>query len=183
LADRLGQDSVSLERVIDAAHCLRLKDRSRLDTVVDDFERRFPQLVVCVYFGVLPPGVTAGEAAIWLCENGLRQTHSGIRNGSWGLIMVLDPAAHRVGVTVGSSLAAYIPQASLEEWLRQQQYHFWHGEYVDGVEGLLGLVAKRVQAAATCRRREVDAQPKPRLGLQRAAPKPKMRPNTVEELL
>jgi hypothetical protein len=164
LAAKLGEEAVSLERIIDAAHCLRVKDRARLEGIVDDWERRFPQLLITVYLGVLPSSVTAGEAASWLLENGLRQSPQGIRNAAWAVVWVIDPAAHTLAISTGRSLAAFLPQAALEEWLRSNRFHFWHGEYVEGVSAMLELMGKVLRSTASPRRRQVTTPPRAHLG-------------------
>jgi uncharacterized membrane protein YgcG len=183
LADRLGQDAVLLDRLIDAAHCLRLRDRTRLEAALDDFERRFPQLVVCAYFGVLPQGVTAAEAAVWLCENGVRQRESGNLGGMNALVLAVDPAAHVLGIAVGAGLAIYLPQAFAEDCLRHEQFQLWHGEYAAGVVSILDRCSKKLMAAAEARRRSVSSSPKPRLGLDRmGAVQPKSVAQASEKL-
>jgi hypothetical protein len=184
LADRLGQDAVSMERVIDAAHCLRLRDRTRLDAALDDFEKRFPQIICCCYFGVLPATVNCAEAAVWMVENGVRPREGKLVGGSAAIVLVVDPSAHCLGVAIGASLAAFLPQSHIERWIGQNQYHFWHGEHVEGLMAILAEIGKTFIGAGEARRRSVTAKPMPRLGLARAkpSPSPKAQPSEVEQL-
>ena len=53
LAAYLGTEWVRLERITDAAHCLRLEESRQLEVHLDDFERQFPQSFLALYFGAV----------------------------------------------------------------------------------------------------------------------------------
>ncbi len=50
-----GANQVLLNRVHDAAHCLRKQDRDDLALTLDQLELKFPQILFCAYLGSLPP--------------------------------------------------------------------------------------------------------------------------------
>jgi hypothetical protein len=157
-----------MERVIDAASCLSVRDRAKLDALVDEFERRFPQISVCIYFGVLPAGVCADEASLWMMEQGLRQTPQGLKDGSAALVWVFDPLKQKLSVAVGAKLAAFLQESLLQNQLQQARVHFRHSEYVKGVRQMLHFMSNAFMTAATARRRQVQVGPQPNLGLAEA---------------
>jgi uncharacterized membrane protein YgcG len=165
---RLGNDAVAMERVIDAASCLSVKDRTKLDATVDDFERRFPQISVCIYFGVLPTGVSADEACVWMTEQGLRQTPQGLRDGSSAIVWVIDPCQHTLSISVGAKLAGFLSEQLLQSQLLQARVHFWHSEYLKGVRQVLQFMSHAFMTAARPRKRQIQVGPQPNLGLAEA---------------
>ena len=64
----LGDHWVRLERITDAAHCLRLDDTRLCEVMMDDFERVFPQAFFAVYLGMLPTGLNVAELGVTLDE-------------------------------------------------------------------------------------------------------------------
>src|SRR6476660_6620455 len=70
LHNYLGNQWVRLERITDAAHCLRLEDTRRVEIILDDFERSFPQAFFAVYLGTLPNNLNVAELGFWLLNQG-----------------------------------------------------------------------------------------------------------------
>lgn len=100
----LGNQWVRLERITDAAHCLRLEDSRRLEVVLDDFERAFPQAFFAVYLGILPIGLTAAELGFWLLNQGAFNTHSVGRRNDFGIVLVVDPSTRTASLTAGYAI-------------------------------------------------------------------------------
>jgi hypothetical protein len=152
---QLGTFNVSLERLTDTAHCLRLKDQQRLESILDEFERRLPQCFCSVYFGVLPQGINVAEAGFWLLNHGERSSGGVVRRGIFGIVIVIDPAAHCIGVSLGYALELLIPQRLVEALLQKVSQHLWHGEYAEAVAVVLRDIDSRIRAHGTGQRREI----------------------------
>lgn len=100
----LGSQWVRLQRVTDAAQCLRLEDHRQLEVLLNDFERTFPQLFFAAYLGVLPTSLSVSELGFWLLNQGAFETPSLTRRNDFGLLLVIDPTSRNVSLTVGYAL-------------------------------------------------------------------------------
>ena len=104
LHNYLGNQWVRLERITDAAHCLRLEDARRLEIILDDFERTYPQAFFAVYLGTLPTNLNVAELGFWLLNQGAFNTHSVSRRNDFGIVLVVDPSTKTACITLGLSL-------------------------------------------------------------------------------
>jgi uncharacterized membrane protein YgcG len=101
LRAHLGEQWVRIERVTDAAHCLRLEELRSCEVALDDFERSFPQSFLAVYLGALPAGLNVTELGFWLLNQGAFNTHLMMKRNDFGIVLVIDPVAKIVGLTLG----------------------------------------------------------------------------------
>ncbi|WP_395731952.1 TPM domain-containing protein [Prosthecobacter sp.] len=93
-----------MERITDAAHCLRLEDSRRIEIILDDFERSFPQAFFAVYLGTLPNNLSVAELGFWLLNQGAFNTHSVSRRNDFGMVLVVDPSARTACITLGYAI-------------------------------------------------------------------------------
>lgn len=100
----IGSQWVRLQRVTDAAQCLRLEDHRHLEVLLNDFERSFPQLFFAAYLGVLPASLNVSELGFWLLNQGAFETPSLIRRNDFGLLLVIDPTTRQFSLTAGYAL-------------------------------------------------------------------------------
>jgi len=126
----LGDQQVKVERLIDHARCLALKDFQRLEHCLDEFERRFPQIHAIVFLGGLLPGVSAAEAGFWLLNQGVCARPSGTMPNRWGLAFIIDPVERRAGLSMGYALEACLPAGFGSEMLQRAAVHLAHDEHV-----------------------------------------------------
>ena len=157
LTPLLGHQWVRLERLIDAAHCLRLKDSRKLEAVLDEFERRFPQSFVAVYLGVLPHGLNVVELGFWLLNYGAFSTHEMSKRNDFGIIIVIDPATHLVGISLGYAIEQVIPAKELAQILQAMTDRLWHSEYRQAVELAVKRIDKRLRSQGRCMPRTIDS--------------------------
>lgn len=107
LHNYLGNQWVRLERITDAVHCLRLEDTRRLEIILDDFERSFPQAFFAVYLGSLPSSLNVAELGFWLLNQGAFNTPSVSRRNDFGIVLVVDPSAQTASITLGYAIEKY----------------------------------------------------------------------------
>jgi len=107
LANYLGGHWVRLERITDACRCLRLDDLRRIEVLMDDFERVFPQAFFAVYFGVMPLGLNVSELGFWLLNQGAFNTPSIQKRNDFGTVMVVDPETKSFALSLGYSIEAF----------------------------------------------------------------------------
>jgi hypothetical protein len=143
----LGAQWVRLERLTDSAHCLRLRDHRRLDAMLDDFGRQFPQVFLAVYFGVLPVGLTVSEAGFWLLNHAAFSTHDVAKRNDFGLVIVVDPAQGAAGISLGYCLEQVLGEGFLEMTLAKASAHFSRSEHGAALEMIIPRLAAKLRAA------------------------------------
>ena len=171
--ERLGSHAVVINRLVDTQHLLRLRDSVRLEALLDEFERRFPQAFCTVFLGVLPSGVSAGEGGFWLLNHGVRTCHEVVRPSSHGIAIVIDPSTHEASLSLGYAIEGIITSDKANDLLRRISPALWHGDHVRAisklVSGLDALLRKQGQASTRPSLTGVK-KPKSLFGFERAMP-------------
>lgn len=165
----LGDQQVKVERLIDHARCLPLRDFQRLEHCLDEFERRFPQIHVVVFLGGLLNGVTAAEAGFWLLNQGVCSRPAGRLPNRWGMAIIIDPVERRAGLAMGYALEACVPAGFGTELLQRAAVHLAHDEHVRAVDALLAALGRKLRSLGSAQRRLVTSGQtlaNPHLGLE-----------------
>lgn len=136
-----GDQWVRLDRLTDAAHCLRLADRHRAELFLDDFERAFPQVFVAFYFGALPPALNPQEVAFWLLNKGAFSTPQISKRNEYGVTCVIDPAAGTVGTAIGYALESLLAEAAPATIIQAMIPALSHAEYGVAIEAATEAVS------------------------------------------
>ena len=131
---RHGNHWVRLDRLTDAAHCLHLRERRKLEAQLDDFERRFPQVFIAVYFGVLPQGLKVSEVGFWLLNHAAFGTHDIAKRNEFGIVLVIDPAAGAACFSLGYAIEGLGERTRVEAILRGMKRFLANSQYGDAVE-------------------------------------------------
>ncbi len=148
LSTILGSDMVKLDRLTDKAHCLRLREAQALESALDGFERRFPQVFVGVYLGVLPPAFKLNELTFWLLNHAAFNVPDYRKLNEFAVVVIIDPVARTAALNVGYALDRWLPQDRLAAILRSMRTRLWHGEYVDAVMTALAGIEKSLKRGA-----------------------------------
>ncbi len=151
----LGNQWVRLERITDAAHCLRLEDTRRIEIVLDDFERSFPQAFFAVYLGTLPNNLNVAELGFWLLNQGAFNTHSVSRRNDFGLVVVVDPAAHTACITLGYAIERCFSPKIMAGMMQAMGGHLRKGAFGRAIE------ASCIRAGGVLRKHARQMQWKP----------------------
>lgn len=156
---------------MDVAHCLRLADRTMLESLLDDFERRFPQVHLALFLGVLPAGMSVVEAGFWILNRGVRKRRGVMCDNRFGLLVLVDPAARQVGVSMGRALEPLLPAAGLTALLERHSHHLWHSDYGTALKQIVGGLDAMLRRVGHARRRvpvnNMVEEPPGRLGLRK----------------
>lgn len=115
----IGNQWVRLDRITDAAHCLRLEDSRRCEVVLDDFERSFPQAFFAAYLGILPLDVNVAELGFWLLNQGAFNTPLVSRRNDYGIILAIDPSAKTIALSFGYAIESYFDSKSTQKLLAE----------------------------------------------------------------
>lgn len=159
LMKHFGGRLVQLDRLTDSAHCLRLREVRHLESVLDEFERTFPQVFASVLLGVLPGSVNVNEIAFWLLNRAVLNTHGHRRLNEFAIALVIDPVSKTAGITVGYALESILTPKVLSGILATLRTPLWHGEHASSIENCFKLIQKRLQSAALRVRRTEDILP------------------------
>lgn len=166
----LGNQWVRLERITDAAHCLRLEDARKVEVILDDFERSFPQAFFASYLGVLPKVMGVSELGFWLLNQGAFNTHSVDRRNDFGIVFVVDPATHNASLSLGYSIEALLRADALTHTLSVVGNHLKRGAYGVAIEsaclGCAKLLKKHARAKCWNPAASPSAGLAPDMGLQ-----------------
>lgn len=130
----LGNQWVRLERITDAAHCLRLEDTRRAEIILDDFERSFPQAFFAAYLGSLPNTLNVAELGFWLLNQGAFNTHSVSRRNDFGIVLVVDPAAQTACITLGYAIENCFSPATTTRLMQTVGSHLRKGAFGMAIE-------------------------------------------------
>lgn len=147
VCQKLGNQWVRLERLTDSAHCLRLRDHRRLDALLDDFGRQFPQVFLAVYFGVLPVGLNVSEAGFWLLNHAAFSTHEVAKRNDFGIVIVIDPAQGAAGISMGYCLEPILGGGFLEATLSRASAHLGRSEHGAALELIIPRIAAKLRSA------------------------------------
>jgi len=156
---------------MDVAHCLRLADRTMLESMLDDFERRFPQVHLALFLGVLPVGMSVVEAGFWILNRGVRKRRGAVCENRFGLLVLVDPAARQVGISTGSALEQLLSSAALSALLEKHSHHLWHSDYGTALKHIISGLDAMLRRVGRARRRvpetSVGEEAPGRLGLRK----------------
>ncbi|MCB1212049.1 MAG: hypothetical protein KDK97_22190 [Verrucomicrobiales bacterium] len=159
-----GDQWVRLERLTDAAHCLRLADRHKAEMTLDDLERAFPQVFVAFYFGSLPPVLNPQEVAFWLINNGAFSTPQISKRNEYGVVCVVDPAAGTVGTAIGYALESLLAETAPTMILQAMVPALSHAEYGGAIEAAATSVSDLLRPLAIARPITQSLSPGPHAG-------------------
>ena len=179
----LGTSNVKVERLIDHAGCLSLRDTHYLNLMLDDLERRFPQIFISVFLGSLPSQVNAPQAAFWLLNHGTAVRHEQSKPGHWGIALVLDLTQKHAGLSLGYSIEALLEPQAADTLLQRALPHFAHGEHARGVTALVSELDAQLQRRGRSRSRAIPSgDSQPHLGLEPLTPAPPPAPRLAGTL-
>lgn len=165
----LGNQWVRLERITDAAHCLRLEDARKIEIVLDDFERSFPQVFFAAYLGVLPKVMSVAELGFWLLNQGAFNTHSVDRRNDFGMVLVVDPSTHTASLSLGYAIEGWLG-SDVTHIMRSTGSHLRKGAFGMAIETACHKCAELLKKHARAKNWKPAAAPAagavPDMGLQ-----------------
>lgn len=164
LASYLGAEWVRLERITDAAHCLRLEESRQLEVQLDDFERQFPQSFLALYFGALPPKLNPLELGMWLLNHGAFSTHQFAKRNDFGAVCVIDPVAGTHGIALGYALEPLLPASHLETLLADMIPPLRSSQWAAASDLVIKSLSGTFRELGKVSRRRVEALPPPARG-------------------
>lgn len=108
LDDLYGSGEVRLKRLSDMAGALRLRERQKLESLMDRFEHAFPQLFFSVYYGALEDVSSLRQFGMWLLNHAAYEDVDISRPNDGGVLLVVDLSKKMVSITYGYMLDPYL---------------------------------------------------------------------------
>jgi uncharacterized membrane protein YgcG len=164
LATYLGTEWVRLERITDAAHCLRLEETRQLEIHLDDFERQFPQSFLALYLGALPAKLNPLELGMWLLNHGAFSTHQFAKRNDFGAVCVIDPVAGSHGIALGYSLEPLLPTSQIETLLADMVTPLRVSHWSEAAELVIHHLSTALREQGKVSHRRIEALPPPSRG-------------------
>ncbi len=135
-----------LNRVHDAAHCLRKQERDDLALTLDQLEVKFPQMLFCAYLGTLPETLSIRELGFWLLNHGQVKGAEFARPNENGILVVMDLNRKQIGISLGYFAETLITEEDAYRALTAARPNLLNSEYGEGMERIflkLGKVLER----------------------------------------
>ena len=167
----LGSRQVTVDPLIDLASCLNIADAQKVRTLLDAFERRFPQIAITVFIGDLPSGVNPAMAGMWLINHASLERQGQAREGSFAVAVIINPVTSQAGVATGYAVEEALSSAGLHAWLSRAAPLLWHQEHAKAIRLIVDGIDQTLRAHGQARRRQISAVPaEPHLGLPALEP-------------
>lgn len=144
-SERYGSNHVVLNRVHDAAHCLRKQERDELSETLDRLELKFPQMLFCVYLGNLPSHLCISELGFWLLNHGQVRGAEYARPNENAILIVVDMVTKQIGVSLGYFAETLISEEDAYRALTYSRPHLINSEYGEGIEKVFLRLSKVLQ--------------------------------------
>lgn len=141
-ASKYGANQVILNRIHDAAACLRKQDRDELAAALDHLEIKFPQILFCAYLGTLPHHLNIGELGFWLLNHGQVRGAEYARPNENAILLILDMNSKQIGVSLGYFTETLISEEDAYRALLHARPHLINAEYGEALEKIFFRLAK-----------------------------------------
>ncbi|MCF6313237.1 MAG: hypothetical protein L3J39_12375 [Verrucomicrobiales bacterium] len=119
---------VEMDRLHDAAHCLRKEERAEVLDVMDRLKDRFPQLFFCAYLGTLPDNVKMSELGFWLLNHAAVKGVDIARPNENAILLLLDTHTGEAGISLGYYVEKFLEENSAARCLQSARALFAKGE-------------------------------------------------------
>ncbi|MDF1825639.1 MAG: hypothetical protein P1U68_13415 [Verrucomicrobiales bacterium] len=131
---RYGANRVVLNRIHDAAACLRKQERDNLAETLNQLEINFPQILFSAYLGNLPDDLSLSELGFWLLNHGQVKGAEYIRPNENAVLLILDMSTRQVGVSLGYFTESLISEEDAYKALLHARPHLLNAEYGEAME-------------------------------------------------
>jgi uncharacterized membrane protein YgcG len=166
---RHGKDNVSLRRLADLAGLMRSRERGKVQSALDGFCRRFPQLFFAVYTGSAQGGGNLRQFGFWLLNRAAFEDVPVDRPNEAGILLVIDPEAKSAVLTWGYHLDPFLTEEDTFICLSRAHAYFLEGRFAEGTVRLVEQLGKVLRKRAAQARRDPErferkVAPPPRTG-------------------
>lgn len=132
-----GEEDVRVAAFSDAAGALRAKERKEVRLLMNEFERRFPQLFFSVYIGAFEEVSHLRQFGFWLLNRGAFVDVEVSRPNACGILLAIDVSGKAAGVTYGYALHPFLDEDDTFAALSVGHPFFLQGLYYKGIEAVM----------------------------------------------
>ncbi|MGJ8724564.1 MAG: hypothetical protein ACSHYB_08405 [Roseibacillus sp.] len=150
-----GGDDVRLAALSDAAGVLRAKERKEMRLMMNEFERRFPQLFFSIYIGAFEEVSHLRQFGFWLLNRGAFVDVEMSRPNECGVLLSIDVSGKAAGLTYGYALHPFLDEDDTFAALSVGHPLFLQGQYFKGIE----IVLKKVESTLVRRSKRAKKDP------------------------
>lgn len=141
-----GANVVSLNRIHDAAYCLRKQERDDLNETLDQLEMLFPQMLFCAYLGTLPEDLSLSELGFWMLNHGQVRGAEYARPNENAVLVIMDMNSKQIGISLGYFAESLLSQEDAYRALHLARPNLLNAEYGEAISTIfskLGTILKR----------------------------------------
>ena len=130
LDELYGADEVRLKRLSDMAGALRLRERHKLEAVLDEFQVSFPQLFFSVYYGALEDRTNIRQFGMWLLNHAAYEDVEINRPNDGGVLLLVDLNTKVASITYGYLLDPFLSEDDTFNILAKAHPHLLQGNHL-----------------------------------------------------
>lgn len=132
-----GAEDVILKKFTDAAGVLRMKEREAIRAVMEDFEKRFPQLFFAIYVAAFDEIPSLRQFGFWLLNRAAYSDVGLDRPNENGILIVIDVNGKAAAISFGYSLMPYLNEDNTFEALSEAHPFLIQGEYLKAFKAVI----------------------------------------------
>ncbi len=130
LDDLYGSGEVRLRRLSDMAGALRLKERQKLERLLDEFQTSFPQLFFSVYYGALEDRANIRQFGLWLLNHAAYEDLDIGRPNDGGILLLVDLNTKVASISFGYMLDSFLTEEDTFNILAKAHPHLLQGNHL-----------------------------------------------------
>ena len=130
LDDLYGSGEVRLRRLSDVAGALRLKERQKLERLLDEFQTGFPQLFFSVYYGALEDRANIRQFGLWLLNHTAYEDLDISRPNDGGMLLLVDLNTKVASISFGYMLDSFLTEEDTFNILAKAHPHLLQGNHL-----------------------------------------------------
>jgi uncharacterized membrane protein YgcG len=155
LDDLYGADEVSLRRLTDVAGALRLKEKHKLEHVLDEFQFSVPQLIFSIYYGALEDRTNIQQFGMWLLNHAAYEDLEISRPNDGGILLLIDLNTKVASITFGYLLDPYLSEEDTFNILAKAHPHLLQGNHLKAAL----VVARQLSRVLKKKSKQADRHP------------------------
>lgn len=130
LDDLYGSGEVRLRRLSDMAGALRLKERQKLERLLDEFQISFPQLFFSIYYGALEDRANIRQFGLWLLNHAAYEDLDISRPNDGGILLLVDLNTKVASISFGYILDSFLTEEDTFNILAKAHPHLLQGNHL-----------------------------------------------------
>ena len=156
-ADRaFGAQEVRLKCLTDAAGVLRKREREPARKMLEEFQRKFPQLFFAVYFGTFRELPSLRQFGFWLLNRGAFEDVDVSRPNQCGVLLSVDVGGKSAGISFGYNLQPFLTEDTTFRALSAAHPYFLQEQYLKAMEVVVDRLSKTLRRQAKRARRDPE---------------------------